>query len=71
MKKKVIDCTVWDLIAYCEQRDDKYEYEHCRKGCQFFNKEKNFCPVNELYERTQGYGKKIYEEIDIDPYTHG
>ena len=71
MKKKVIDCTVWDLIAYCEQRDSKYGYEHCCDGCQFFNKEKNFCPVNELYERTQGYGGKIYEEIDIDPYTYG
>ena len=71
MKKKVIDCTVWDLIAYCEQRDGKYGYEHCCKGCQFFNKEKNFCPVNELYVHTLIHGKKIYEEIDIDPYTHG
>lgn len=71
MKKKVIDCSVWDLIAYCEQREDKYGMEHCCEDCQFFNEKKGFCPVNELYERTQGYDGKPYEEIDIDPYTHG
>lgn len=71
MKKKVIDCSVWDLVAYCDQRDCKYGYEHCCEDCPLFNKEKGFCPVNELYEHTQGFGGKPYEEIDIDPYMHG
>lgn len=71
MRKKVLDCSVWDLIAYCEQREVKYGMGHCCEDCQFFNKKKGFCPVSELYERTQGFDGKSYDEIVINPYTHG